>query len=93
MLGAVWSELRLGTSAEAAAYWLAVYGTYAGWAAVQLAAIFGTSSMTPIAGAGYTAPAYREAMVSFGLMTGAGALLLACVLLLRGLGRHAAGRG
>ena len=52
VLGAVWSELRLGTRAEGAAYWLAVYGAYAGWAAVQLAAIFGTSRMTPIAGAG-----------------------------------------
>jgi hydroxylaminobenzene mutase len=85
VLGSIWSELRLGPRAEAAAYWLAVYATYAGWAAVQLAAILGTSRMTPIAGAGYSAPAYQEAIVSFGLGTGAAALLLACVLLLRGL--------
>jgi len=85
VLGAVWSELRLGTRAEGAAYWLAVYGAYAGWAAVQLAAIFGTSRMTPIAGAGHNAPAYQEAIVNFGLATGAAALLVACTLLLRGL--------
>jgi len=91
VLGAVWSELRLGTRAEDAAYWLAVYGAYAGWAAVQLAAILGTNRMTPIAGAGHAAPAYQEAIVSFGLVTGAATLLLACVLLLRGLGRRAAG--
>ena len=44
VLGAVWSEVRLGARAAVVAYWLAVYGAYAGWAAVQLAAIFGTSS-------------------------------------------------
>jgi hydroxylaminobenzene mutase len=89
VLGAVWSEVRLGTRAEAAAYWLAVWGTYAGWAGVQLAAIFGTHSMTPMAGAGYAAPAIQEAVVSAALAAGAAALLVACVLLLRGLGRPA----
>jgi len=85
VLGALWSELRLGARAEGAACWLAVYGAYAGWAAVQLGAIFGTSRMTPIAGAGHTAPAYQEAIVNFGLATGAAALLVACTLLLWGL--------
>ena len=85
VLGALWSELRLGTRADGAAYWLAIYAAYAGWAAVQVGAIFGTSRMTPIAGAGHTAPAYQEAIVSFGLVTGAAALLLACALLLWGL--------
>src|SRR5207244_9234108 len=51
VLGAVWSELRLGTRADGAAYWLAVYGAYAGWAADQLAANFGPSRLTPNAGA------------------------------------------
>src|SRR3989442_16025372 len=78
VLGAVWSELRLGTRAEGAAYWLAVYGAYAGWAAVQLAAIFGTSRMTPIAGAGHNAPAYQEAIANFGPPTGGAAPLVAC---------------
>jgi len=41
--------------------------------------------MTPIAGAGHSAPAYQEAIVNFGLMTGAAALLVACALLLWGL--------
>ena len=90
MLGAIWSEVRLGTRAEDTAYRRALYGAYAGWAAVQLAAIFGTIRMTPIAGAGHAAAVYQETIVSFGLVTGAAALLLACVLLLRGLGRHAA---
>jgi hydroxylaminobenzene mutase len=88
VLGALWSELRLGTRADGAAYGLAVYGAYAGWAAVQLGAVFGTSRMTPIAGAGHTAPAYQEAIVSAGLVTGAAALLVACGLLLWGLRRR-----
>src|SRR5439155_27168869 len=59
VLGALWGELRLSTRAESAAYWLALFGTYGGSASLFLAAILGTSSMTPIAGAGHTAPAWQ----------------------------------
>ncbi len=89
-LGAVWSEVRLARSVEKVVYLLAVCSAYGGWAAVQLGAIFGTSGMTPIAGAGHTAPAYQEAIVSFILMASAAGLLLACLLLLWGLRRHVA---
>ena len=85
VLGVVWSELRLSTRAESAAYWLALFGTYGSSASLFLAAILGTSSRTPIAGAGHTAPAWQEAMVNLGLQSTAAAMLVCCVLLLRGL--------
>ena len=66
VLGALWGELRLSTRAESAAYWLALFGAYGSSASLFLAAILGTSSMTPIAGAGHTAPAWQEAMVNLG---------------------------
>src|SRR5438093_6705058 len=84
VLGAVWGELRLAPRAEAAAYWLALFGNYGSSASLLLAALFGTSTMTPIAGAGHTAPAWQEAVVNFGLQSTAAAVLVSCVLLLWG---------
>src|ERR1700726_2623634 len=54
-LGAVWAEVRLSPRLKAAAYWSALYGTYANWALTTFAAIFGTAAMAPILGAGHTA--------------------------------------
>ncbi len=85
VLGAAWTELRLSTRAEFAAYWLALFGSYGSSASLLLAAILGTSSATPIAGAGHAAPAWQEAMVNLGLQSTAAAMLLCCLLLLWGL--------
>src|SRR2546422_1155448 len=85
VLGALWSELRLSSRAESAAYRLAFFGAYGSSASLLLAAILGTSSATPIAGAGHSAPGWQEAMVNLGLETTAAAMLLCCLLLLWGL--------
>jgi hypothetical protein len=85
VLGALWGELRLSTRAESVAYWLALFGAYGSSASLFLAAILGTSSMTPIAGAGHSAPAWQEAIVNLGLQSTAAGMLVCCVLLLRGL--------
>ena len=44
-LGAVWTTVRLSPRLKRAAYWSAVYGTYANWAVTLLAAIFGTAAI------------------------------------------------
>jgi len=85
VLGAAWTELRLSPRAESAAYWLALFGSYGSSASLLLAAILGTSSATPIAGAGHAAPAWQEAMVNLGLQSTAAAMLLCCLFLLWGL--------
>jgi hypothetical protein len=36
-LGAVWSEVRLASTAKMFAYWAALYGTYVNWLATTLA--------------------------------------------------------
>src|SRR2546428_1161894 len=56
VLGAVWGELRLAPRAETSAYWLALFGNYGSSPSLLLAALFRTSTMTPIAGAGHKAP-------------------------------------
>ena len=85
VLGALWAELRLPPRAESAAYRLALFGTYGSSASLLLAAILGTSSMTPIAGAGHTAAGWQEAIVNLGLQSTAAGILLCCLLLLWGL--------
>jgi hypothetical protein len=44
-LGAIWATVRLSPRWKRAAYWSALYGTYANWAVTLLAAIFGTAAM------------------------------------------------
>ena len=65
-LGAVWTEVRLSARLKGAAYWSALYGTYANWAVTTLAAIFGTAALSPIPAAGHSAQAYQEGVVTIG---------------------------
>src|SRR5712692_4462744 len=54
-VGAVWVEVGLSVPTKAIAYWTALYGTYGNWVVTTLAAVFGTSSLAPIAGAAHSA--------------------------------------
>src|SRR5262245_13755176 len=84
-LGAVWAEIRLSSRGAAAAVWLVLYAIWATSIAVVLAAIFGTSGMTPIAGAGHGGEAWQEAVVDGLLITGAPALIIGSGIVLAGL--------
>lgn len=87
-IGAAWSELRLSPRASAWTYWTLLYGAYANWTVTLLAAIFGTSSMTPLTGAGFRAAGWQEALVAAGFVSVALAIVTAAVLLLVGFGRR-----
>jgi hydroxylaminobenzene mutase len=86
-LGAVWSEVRLSPRAHAAAYWTALYGTYANWTATVLAALFGTAALTPITASGQAARPWQEALVTAGFVTVGLAMVSSAILVLVGLGR------
>jgi (hydroxyamino)benzene mutase len=79
-LGAVWSRLLLPVRAERAAFWLLLYGSVANWVFVMLAAIFGTSRATPMAGAGHVGAPWQEALITAGLVS-VGLTMLAGMLL------------
>jgi (hydroxyamino)benzene mutase len=88
-LGAVWAEVRLSPRLKAAAYWSALYGTYANWGVTTLAAIFGTAALSPITAAGHSAQPWQESVVTFGFMS-VGIIIVACsILVLWGLRRTA----
>jgi hydroxylaminobenzene mutase len=44
-LGAIWTEVRLASTAKTITYWTVLYGTYMNWLVTTLAAIFGTAAL------------------------------------------------
>lgn len=54
-LGAAWGHLRLGARAHAFAFRALLYGAWANWGFTTLAAIWGTTGLSPITAAGRAA--------------------------------------
>ncbi len=84
VIGLAWSRLHLAPRNLAATYWLLVYGTYANWFFVSIAAMFGTKAMTPIAASGYEGLAWQENLVTAGLFSVGIAMVVGCALLIWG---------
>ncbi len=89
LFGLVWADLRLGTGVQRTLFWLVVFQGYSQTAGLILAAAFGTSRTTPLAGAGYAGAPWQEAVVAILLTTGAVAVLACCALAVHGLRRPA----
>jgi hydroxylaminobenzene mutase len=87
--GLLWRDLRLGDGALKALFRLTVFQGWTQTAGLVLAAAFGTSRTTPLAGAGYAGAPWQEAVVAVLLVTGAVAILACCGLALYGLRRPA----
>jgi hydroxylaminobenzene mutase len=68
-LGAIWPQVPLGPRWRAAAFWTALYGTYANWAVTTMAACFGTGALSPITAAGRQAQPWQEGLVPAGFMS------------------------
>lgn len=83
--GLIWGHLRLTNRARSTTRALLLFGTYANWVATELAAAFGTSSSTPIAGAGHTGKPWQEAFVNVLLYTLSVAIIAATGGMLWGL--------
>jgi (hydroxyamino)benzene mutase len=84
-VGLIWREKKLPERIEKATFWLALYGTYVNFSAAFLGAVFNTNRLTPQAGSGRMADAWKENIVTFGLVSEAGAMIACCVFLLWGL--------
>lgn len=88
-LGAIWTEIRLSSPVKTAAYWSALFGTYANWLFTTLAAIFGTGALSPITAAGHSALPWQENLVTFGFVSVGLVTVSTAVLVLWGLRRGA----
>lgn len=83
--GLMWHRVALPHAASRWTEVFAVYGLYAIYASLLLAAWWGTSRATPVAGAGHQAGVLREATVTVLLAGGSLASLAAAVIVLWGL--------
>lgn len=84
-LAPIWAWVSVGPRAERAAYWLTVGGSWAGCIFLFLAGVFGTSSSTPLHGAGHVGTPFQEALVAAGLSIGGLALVIGVAMLAWGL--------
>ncbi|AEU34490.1 hypothetical protein [Granulicella mallensis] len=86
-MGLMWQRLNLSAFAERLLQVLAIAGLYAIFVSLFLAALWGTSRATPIAGAGHQASRLREVVVTVVLTSGSLASAVSATLLLWGLCR------
>lgn len=85
ILGLVWHKLALSHKALKITFWLVLYGTFANWFALLVAAVFNAGKMLGIAAGGQEGPALAEAVVAFFLITLSIAMVIISVLVLVGL--------
>lgn len=92
-LGVAWHYARLTPGQATLASWLLLYGSYANWLFVTLAAVFGTSGITPIAGEGYGGTKWQEQLISAGLLSVGLAMVAGVGMFVFGLFRKGASNG
>jgi len=69
-------------------FWLAVYGTFANWFGILIAAIFNAGKMLTVAAKGQEGHPVAEAVVTFSLVSLTLAMLFVSVAILIGLARY-----
>jgi len=84
-LGLCWPRFRFGPKSAAAAFGLALYGTYANWLTTLLAGFWGAGAAMPIAGGGRTGTAVQEGLINFGLISLSAAMIAVAGLAIWGL--------
>jgi len=89
ILGLVWHKVELSGRWLKATFWMAVYGTFANWAGMLVAAVFDAGEMLTVAANGHKGPAAAEAVVKFSLISLSLAMLFVCVTMMVGLRRNA----
>ncbi len=88
-LGAIWNEVRLSRPLKTIAFWITLVGTYGNWFTTTMAAVFGTSALSPITGTPHGGQPWQETAVTAGFMVVAIAIVACAVILLCGLRRKA----
>lgn len=86
-LGLIWNQLALSQKWLSVTFWLTLYGSFANFLAVLIAAITGSGKMMPLAG-GKQGHDMEESIISFLLISLSFAMLTVCVVVLIGLYRH-----
>lgn len=88
VVGLVWSHLGLSERLSKIVFWLFAYAAFANWGVTTLAAALGTSRLTPMAGAGYSASPMQENVVQVIQVSLALAVISAVAVVVYSLGRR-----
>jgi len=84
VLGLIWTRLELSERWLKITFWALLYGSFANFTAVFIAAITGAGKMMPLAG-GHEGTQIIEIVISFLLVSLSVAMLAVCVVVLIGL--------
>ena len=87
VIGLAWTKSHLTPVYQTVTFWTLIFGTFANWLFVTLAAMFGTNAMTPIAGTGFEGRPWQETIVTVGLFSVGITMLVGCGLLVWGFFR------
>jgi (hydroxyamino)benzene mutase len=87
-LGLIWLKIELSAVWLKTTFWLVVYGTFANWFCMLIAAVFNAGRTLTIAANGQKGPPIAEGIVTFLLISLALAMLITCVTVLIGLTRN-----
>lgn len=88
VLGLIWHKVDLTNKWLKITFWLALYGTYANWFGILVAAVFNAGKMLGVVAKGQEGPVIAEGIVAFFLITLSIAMLIICISVLVGLNRH-----
>ena len=83
VLGLLWNRLELSNRWLSIAFWLALFGSFANFFAVLIAAITGSGKLMPLAG-GREGQPIIESIISSMLVTLTIAMLIVCLIVLTG---------
>jgi hydroxylaminobenzene mutase len=83
--GLIWKELNISESLKKITGCTLIYGTFVNWIITLLAAVLGTSKMTPVTGQGFTGSAIQENIVDTGFITVGLAMIFSLAVLIYGL--------
>ncbi len=87
ILGLIWNRVKLSDKWLKITFWLAIYGTFANWFGILIAAIFNAGKMLTVAAKGQEGHPVAESVVTFSLVTLTLAMMFVSVAILIGLAR------
>ncbi|MBK8882750.1 MAG: hydrogenase [Bacteroidales bacterium] len=87
VLGLIWNKLEISVRWLSITFWLSLFGTFANWLSVLIAAVFNSGKMMPLA-AGKEGNPIPEGIVTFLLLTLTLAMLAICIIVMTGLYKY-----
>ena len=85
ILGLIWSRLALSTKWLKITFWLSIYGTFANWLGILIAAIFNAGKVLTVAAEGQEGSPIAEGIIGFLLISLSLAMIIISVAVLIGL--------